>query len=103
LESRHEDIAMSTKEPATNGPTAVVAVDPDDRKGRLKNLGGPQSDHWNNTLALQAVQALWVKNSSPEEHDKQLSATVAALIGIGPKDELEGKLSTAIAAKASRG
>jgi hypothetical protein len=24
-------------------------------------------------LAPQAVQALWVKNSSPEEHDKQLT------------------------------
>ena len=81
---------MSTKEPATNGPTTVVADDPDDRKGRPKNLGGSQSDLWNNTLALQAVQALWVKNSNPEEHDKQLSATVAALMGIGPKDELEG-------------
>jgi hypothetical protein len=89
---------MSTKEPATKGPTTVVAVDPDDRKGRLKNLGGSQSDHWNNTLALQAVQALWVKNSSPEEHDKQLSATVAALMGIAPKDELEGMMAAQLVA-----
>jgi hypothetical protein len=78
LESRHEDIAMSTKDPATDGPTTVVAVDPEDRKGRLKNLGGSQWDHWNNTLALQAVQALWVKNSSPEEHDKQMSVAGGA-------------------------
>ena len=89
---------MSTKEPATNGPTTVVAVDPDDRKGRLKNLGGSQWDHWNNTLALQAVQALWVENSSPEEHDKQLSATVAALHGIRPKDELEGMMAAQLIA-----
>ena len=36
----------------------MVADDPDDRKGRLKNIGGSQSDHWNNMLANQAVQAL---------------------------------------------
>ena len=39
-------------------------------KGRLKNIGGSQSDHWNNTLANQAMQALWLKNSSSEERDK---------------------------------
>lgn len=88
---------MTAKKPA-NTPTTVVADDPDDRKGRLKNIGGSQSDHWNNTLANQAVQALWVKNSSAEERDKQLSATVAALIGIAPKDELEGMLAAQLVA-----
>ena len=33
-------------------PKTVVADDPDDRKGRLKNIGGSQSDHWNNILAI---------------------------------------------------
>lgn len=88
---------MTAKKPA-NTPTTVVADDPDDRKGRLKNIGGSQSDHWNNTLANQAVQALWVKNSSAEERDKQLSATVAALIGIAPKDELEGMMAAQLVA-----
>ncbi len=76
----------------------MVANDPEDRKGRLKNIGGSQSDHWNNTLANQAVQSLWMKNSSPEERDKQLSATVAALMGIGPKDELEGMMAAQLVA-----
>jgi hypothetical protein len=44
------------------------------------------------------VQALWVKNSSAEERDKQLSATVAALMGIAPKDELEGMLAAQLVA-----
>ena len=83
---------MTAKKPS-NAPTTVVADNPDDRKGRLKNIGGSQSDHWNNTLANQAMQALWVKNSSAAERDKQLSATVAALIGIAPKDELEGMMA----------
>ncbi|MBM3527720.1 MAG: hypothetical protein FJX62_06485 [Alphaproteobacteria bacterium] len=86
------------KHAAKAEPKTVVADDPDDRKGRLKSIGGSQSDHWNNTLANQAVQALWVKNSSAEERDKQLSATVAALIGIGPKDELEGMMAAQLIA-----
>ena len=44
------------------------------------------------------MQALWLKNSSPEERDKQLSATVAALIGIAPKDELEGMMAAQLVA-----
>jgi hypothetical protein len=97
-DSRDEDIAMSTKKRAANAPKTVVADDPDDRKGRLKNIGGSQSDHWNNILANQTVQALWLKNSSPEERDKQYSATVAALVGIAPKDELEGMMAAQLIA-----
>ena len=88
---------MTTKKPAIT-PTTVVTNDPDDRKGRLKNIGGSQSDHWNNILANQALQALWVKDSSAEERDKQLSATVAALTGIAPKDELEGMMAAQLVA-----
>jgi hypothetical protein len=79
-------------------PSTVVADDSADRKGRLKSIGGSQSDHWNNTLANQTVQALWLKNSSPEERDRQLSATVAALMGTAPKDELEGMMAAQLIA-----
>ena len=79
-------------------PSTVLVNDPDDLKGKLKNIGGSHSDHWNNILANQAVQALWIKNSSPEERDKQLSATVAALVGIGPKDEMEGMMAAQLIA-----
>ncbi|WP_131194688.1 hypothetical protein [Lichenihabitans psoromatis] len=88
---------MNAKKPARK-PATVVADDSEDRQGRLKKLGGSQSDRWNNVLANQAANALWVKNSSPEERDKQLSATVAALIGIAPKDELEGMMAAQLVA-----
>ena len=91
---------VSSKKPAKgNEPTTVVADDPEDRKGLLKTVGGSQSDHWNNLLANQAAQALWIKNSDAESRDKQLSATVAALIGIGPKDELEGMMAAQLIAR----
>ena len=83
---------------ATSAPTTVVANDPDDRKGVLKEIGGSQSDHWNNTLANQAAQALWVKNSDAETRDRQFGAAVAALLGIGPKDELEGMMAAQLIA-----
>jgi len=89
---------MTAKKPTANAPTTVVANDPEDRKGRLKKIGGSQSDHWNNTLINQAVQSLWMKNSSPEERDRQLSATVAALMGVGPRDELEGMMAAQLVA-----
>jgi hypothetical protein len=79
-------------------PSTVVANDPDDLKGVLKNIGGSRSDHWNNTLANQAVQALWLEHSDPATRDKQYSATVAALVGIGPKDELEGMMAAQLIA-----
>jgi hypothetical protein len=90
---------MSAKKRAAKAePRVVAADDPADRKGRLKGIGGSQSDKWNSTLANQAVQALWLKNSDPEEIDSQMSATVAALVGIGPRDELEGMMAAQLIA-----
>ncbi|MCK1477558.1 hypothetical protein IVB27_22805 [Bradyrhizobium sp. 197] len=81
-----------------NAPKTLVANDPEDRKGRLKDLGGSQSDHWNNILANQALQSLWLKNSSQEDRDKQSNAILAALAGIRPKDELEGMMAAQLVA-----
>ncbi len=72
--------------------------DPDDLRGILKNIGGSRSDHWNNIVANQTVQSLWLKHSNREMRNKQHSATVAALIGIGPKDELEGMMAAQLIA-----
>ncbi len=91
---------MSTRKTPANDKkaTTIIANDPDDLKGTLKRIGGSKSDHWNNLLANQAVQALWIKNSDAETRDTQLSATVAALAGIGPKDELEGMMTAQLIA-----
>ena len=74
-------------------PKVVSANNPGDRNGNLKRVGGSSSDSFNMEIANQATQVLWVKNSSPEQRDKQLSATIDALIGIAPKDELEGMIA----------
>ena len=79
-------------------PKSVIPTDGGGRKDALKIIGGSQSDHWNNTLANQALQALCVNSSSAEERDRQLSATIAALVGIAPKDELEGMMAAQLIA-----
>jgi hypothetical protein len=72
---------------------AVFAQDPATLPGTMKRIGGSMSDDWNNILANQTCNALWLRNLDEQERDRRLSATVAALIGIGPKDELEGMLA----------
>jgi hypothetical protein len=90
---------MTKKKPAKGAkPTTVVANDPDDRKGSLKSIGGSQSDHWNNTLVNQTIQTLWTKHADKQTLDRQYSATVAALVGIEPKDELEGMIASQLLA-----
>ncbi len=89
---------MAKKTANETKPVAAVAKDPDDLKGTLKEVGGSRFDCWNDILAMQTTQALWLKHSDPETRDNQLSAAVAALIGIGPKDELEGMMAAQLIA-----
>jgi hypothetical protein len=67
----------------------VVANDPEDLKRILKLIGGSKSD-WNIVLADQTSLTLWLKRSGKETSDRLIRATMAGLVGIGPKDELEG-------------
>ena len=79
-------------------PTIGAVDDSDDYRGALKRIGGSPSDKWNHFLANQAVQTLWLGNSNKEARQRQWSATLAALIGITPKDELEGMLAAQLLA-----
>jgi hypothetical protein len=90
---------MTGKTPAKETkPSTVIANDPEDLKGTLKAIGGSRSDRWNDILANQTLQALWLKHSDPDARDRQYGATVAALVGIGPKDELEGMMAAQLIA-----
>lgn len=62
----------------SNKPTTAVSNDPQDLRGALRSIGGSPSDSWNNVLANQAVDTLWLKNSDKEARAKQYSAAVAA-------------------------
>jgi hypothetical protein len=88
---------MTRAKPA-KATTTVMANDPADRKGALKNIGGSQSDVWNRLLAEQSIETLWKQNSDVDTYRQQVNATVAALAGIGPRDELEGMVAAQLIA-----
>jgi hypothetical protein len=64
----------------------------------LQRLGGSQSDSWNNVLANQVIKTLWLDKSDERARDRQFSAAMAGLTGIGPKDELEGMIAAQLIA-----
>ncbi|MCY4355084.1 MAG: hypothetical protein OXC09_09940 [Truepera sp.] len=90
---------MSKQKSAKSGhPTTTITFNENEQKGELKLIGGSNSDDWNNTLAQQALLAQWTLHSDETTQDRQNSATVAALVGIRPKDELEGMMAAQLTA-----
>jgi hypothetical protein len=78
---------------AAGNVRTIVAKDPTQQQGTLRRIGGSASDDWNNTLANQTINTLWVKHSDEQTLDRQLKAATAALVGIGPRDELEAMIA----------
>jgi hypothetical protein len=72
-------------------------LDPKAYEGRLKGFGGSQSDHWNSILANLTIETLWL-GCDEETRDRQCGATLGALSGIGPRDELEGMIAAQLIA-----
>ena len=89
---------MPTAAKKSAAPTVIEVHDPAKLPGKLKAIGGSMSDVLNNIIANQAVSALWLNNSDAEQVKKQRHAAVDALIGIAPKDELEGMMAAQLVA-----
>jgi hypothetical protein len=76
----------------------VVQISLDERPGKLKAIGGSASDHFNNILVNQAISSLWRAHSDSAAVDVQYRATISALMGIHPADEIEGMLAAQMVA-----
>ena len=63
---------------------------PRPRSPEFKQLGGSDSDHFNQIVTDQALQALWVANSDEEQRDRQYLAATAAMIGAKPAERTRG-------------
>src|SRR5262245_41679749 len=88
---------MSAKKPVK--PESEVHVhDLSKLRCTLKAIGGSMSDDWNNMLANQTIQTLWLKHSHPEETRRERHATVGALIGSRPGEEVEGMIAAQLVA-----
>jgi hypothetical protein len=61
-------------------------------------VGGSKCDDWNDRIIDDTLQALWVKNSDRKTREQQVAAEIMGLIGIGPKDELEGMIAAQLIA-----
>ena len=84
--------------PKTPKTLALVASGEKQPRCTLKKIGGSNWDQWNRLLIDQVLQALWVKNSNEKAIDGQIDATLTALIGISPQDELEGMMAAQLIA-----
>jgi hypothetical protein len=89
---------MISADEKSEEPIPIFSRDPAMMSGKLKLIGGSQSDDWNNIIANQTLNALWLKHADNKTQNKQCNAAVAALIGIGPKDEIEGMLAAQLIA-----
>src|ERR671929_697903 len=89
---------MSAKKAAKPAPEVVRVPPPEARRGTLKALGGSAVDDFNNVLANQVVQGLWVANSDQDERGRQMLAAVSAMLGVQPRGELEGMLGAQLIA-----
>ena len=88
-----------TKENDVEKNNSVIVVDlHEDREGEMKCIGGSDSDDWNNTLANQTILTIWSNGTDESELDGRIRATAAAMIGITPKDELEGMMAAQLIA-----
>jgi hypothetical protein len=75
-------------EPSTERRTVTIECPTLFKKPpELKRLGGSQSDDWNNVIANQVVNALWVVEDKKES---QFKAVTAALFEINPNDARTG-------------
>jgi hypothetical protein len=73
-------------------PETVEIPRPGEQRGHLRSIGGSDSGDFCNILARQVISSLWREHSDTDGRARQTSAALAAMIGIRPRDELEGML-----------
>ncbi len=56
-------------------------------------MGGSEVDAFNGLVGAQALNSLWTARSSQEDFAAQRMATIAAMTGVRPRNEVEGMLA----------
>jgi hypothetical protein len=62
------------------------------RRFTLRSISGSDDEDFSFILAHQVLVALWQENSDSDERTRQEGATLAAMMGMKPRDEQEGML-----------
>jgi len=77
----------------------LAIIDPASGKGGLKAVGGSMSDDWNSALMEQTIRSIWYgSDPKPERINISRQAAATAMIGIAPKDEIEGMVAAQLVA-----
>ena len=77
---------------------SLIAPDPNATPSKAKNYGGSNFDAFNDEIMHQACAALWTDKSNVETRQRRQQACIEALVGIAPKDEVEGMLAAQMVA-----
>jgi hypothetical protein len=64
----------------------------------ISTVAGSGCDKFNQIVMNQAVRALWLKHSDEATRDQQYQAALSAMMGIAPRDEVEGMLAAQMVA-----
>jgi hypothetical protein len=65
---------------------------PSEQRGDLRSISGSDNDDFSNVLINQVAYALWREPCDADEQKRLIQATLAAMTGMKPRDELEGML-----------
>jgi hypothetical protein len=76
----------------------VNVSSPGTMQGALKRIGGSQSDTFNTVVAGQAVNSLWTAHADEKGRDELFDAAISGIMGIQPRDEVEGMLAAQLLA-----
>jgi hypothetical protein len=77
---------------AKKGPVMIPVPRPSAQRGDLRSISGSDNDDFSNVLLNQVAYALWLEPCDADERKRLVQATLAAMIGMKPRDELEGML-----------
>jgi hypothetical protein len=61
-------------------------------------MGGSMVDDFNAAVATQAMQSLWLAHSTKEDVARHKTTVIATMIGIAPRNEIEGMLAAQMVA-----
>src|SRR5262245_22241503 len=79
--------------------SVVLAIHQEsDMRGEQKAIGGSLSDGWNYAIANQVINTIWTKHLDDDEANKLRAASLEALVGIKPQDEIEGMIGAQLIA-----
>ena len=63
-----------------------------ERTAPLRLISGSDCEDFTIILVTQVGNSLWLQNSDPEERARQIDAVITSMVGMKPRDELEGML-----------